>query len=103
MFVDTHCHLDFPEIYQDQDEVIRRAKDEGIGYIINVGASLWGSKKALELSRQHNFIYATIGVHPHDADTFDQTAENKLKILAQEFGLDITKTKEQIAKELSKK
>ncbi len=84
MFVDTHCHLDFPEFDQDRDEVIRRAKDEGIGYIINVGASLSGSKKALELSRQHNFIYATIGLHPHEADKFDDKVAATIEKLARE-------------------
>ena len=84
MLIDTHCHLDFPEFDQDRDEVIRRAKDEGIGYIINVGASLWGSKKALELSRQHNFIYPTAGLHPHEADKFVEADKVTIEELAKE-------------------
>lgn len=82
--IDTHCHLDFPEFDADRDEVIRRAKSEGIGYIINIGSSLSGSKKALELSRQHNFIYATIGLHPHEADKFDAEAKAGIEKLARE-------------------
>ena len=38
MFIDTHCHLDFPEFDQDRDAVIQRAQDQGIGYIINIGS-----------------------------------------------------------------
>jgi len=99
MLVDTHCHLDFPEFDTDRDEVIRRAKNEGIGYIINIGSSLQGSKKALELSRQHNFIYATIGLHPHEADKFDDAAGASIGELARkdkvvaigETGLDYYK------------
>ena len=84
MLIDTHCHLDFPEFDADRDEVIRRAKSAGIGYIINIGSSLSGSKKALELSRQHNFIYATIGLHPHEADKFDDEAKAGIEKLARE-------------------
>ena len=84
MLADTHCHLDFPEFDADRDEVIRRAKSAGIGYIINIGSSLSGSKKALELSRQHDFIYATIGLHPHEADKFDDEAKASIEKLARE-------------------
>jgi len=84
MLIDTHCHLDFPEFDADRDEVIRRAKSAGIGYIINIGSSLSGSKKALELSRQHNFIYAAIGLHPHEADKFDDEAKASIEKLARE-------------------
>ena len=72
MFIDTHCHLDFPEFDKDRDEVISRAKDRGIASIINIGSSLEGSKKSLELSKQYDFIWATVGLHPHEADRFDQ-------------------------------
>lgn len=82
MLVDTHCHLDFPEFDRDLDEVIVRAKNAGIGYIINIGSSLQGSRKALELSRQHNFIYATIGLHPHEADKFNDEAKAAIEDLA---------------------
>src|SRR3989338_4307155 len=84
MLIDSHCHLDFPEFDADRDEVIRRAKSAGIGYIINIGSSLLGSKKALELSRQHNFIYAAIGLHPHEADKFDDAAKANIEKLARE-------------------
>jgi TatD DNase family protein len=84
MLIDSHCHLDFPEFDKDRDEVIRRAKSAGIGYIINIGSSLSGSKKALELSRQHNFIYATIGLHPHEADKFDDEVKAGIAKLARE-------------------
>jgi len=84
MFIDTHCHLDFPEFDIDRDEVIRRARNEGIGYIINIGSSLQGSKKALELSRQHNFIYASIGLHPHEADKFNDEMKADIEKLVRE-------------------
>lgn len=84
MFIDTHCHLDFPEFDRDRDEVIRRAKDEGIDYIINIGSSLEGSRKSIELSGQYDYIYATVGIHPHEADSYDKEEEIALRELAGE-------------------
>ncbi|MFH1269710.1 MAG: TatD family hydrolase [Candidatus Omnitrophota bacterium] len=84
MLIDTHCHLDFPEFDPDRDEVISRAKNEGIGYIVNIGSSLEGSKKALELSRQYNFIYAAVGLHPHEADKTDEQVKAAIVGLARE-------------------
>ena len=99
MLIDTHCHLDFPEFDKDRDEVIKHAKDKGVDYIINIGSSLEGSRKSLELSRQYAFIYATVGCHPHEADRFDKKTLSTLEGLAKndkvvaigEIGLDYYK------------
>ena len=97
--VDTHCHLDFPEFRQDLDQVIQRARDNGIGYIINIGSSLEGSKKSLELSLKYDFIYAAVGLHPHEADKANTWVKSELRELAKkdkvvaigEIGLDYFK------------
>jgi TatD DNase family protein len=96
MFIDTHCHLDFPEFDQDRDEVIKRAKSQGIEYIINIGSSIEGSKKSLELAKKYDCIYATVGIHPHASDRFAKLEEATLRELAKkdkvvaigEIGLD---------------
>jgi TatD DNase family protein len=84
MFIDTHCHLDFPEFDRDRDQVIRRAQAEDISYIINIGSSLKGSKDSVSLAKKYDAIYATVGLHPHEADKFDKKSEDLLKILARE-------------------
>lgn len=84
MFIDTHCHLDFPEFEQDRDIVIQRAKAQGIDYIVNIGSSLKGSKDSVELAKKYDLIYASVGLHPHDADKFSQEIEADLKTLAKE-------------------
>jgi len=84
MFVDTHCHLDFPEFDSDRDEVILRAKNQSIDYIINIGSSIEGSRRSLELAGLYDFIYAAVGCHPHEADRFDEKAYGILKELAKE-------------------
>jgi len=83
MLIDTHCHLDFPPFDPDRDAVIQRAKAAGIAYFINIGSTLESSAASCELARKYAQVYASVGVHPHDADTFDLQAENKLKSLAQ--------------------
>lgn len=96
MLVDTHCHLDFPEFDQDRDEVIKRAKNEGIDSIVNVGSSLESSFASLELAKKYDSIYATIGIHPHEADRVETKTYNALRELAKndkvvaigEIGLD---------------
>ncbi|MFA5356218.1 MAG: TatD family hydrolase [Candidatus Omnitrophota bacterium] len=82
MLIDTHCHLDFPEFEPDRGEVISRAQKEGIGHIINIGSSLKGSEKSLELSRSYDFIYAAVGLHPHEADISDDSAKARIRELA---------------------
>jgi TatD DNase family protein len=82
MFIDTHCHLDFPEYNQDRDQVIKRAKDQGIDYIINIGSTIDGSRRSWELSQEYDNIYAAIGIHPHDADSFSAKDEIILRELA---------------------
>lgn len=82
MLIDTHCHLDFPEFDRDRDEVIKRAKLAGVDYIVNIGSSLQGSRRSLELSERYESVYATVGIHPHEADRFDKQAEDSIRKLA---------------------
>lgn len=84
MLIDTHCHLDFPVFDLDRDQVIRRALDAGINYFINIGATLESSTASCSLAQKYPEIYATVGVHPHDADTFDCKTEARLRQLASE-------------------
>ncbi|MDD2689433.1 MAG: TatD family hydrolase [Candidatus Omnitrophica bacterium] len=99
MFIDTHCHLDFPQFNQDRSQVIERARAEGIEYVINIGSSVKGSIDSLGLSKEYDFIYASVGIHPHEADNFDEKSENSIRQLAKkekvvaigEIGLDYFK------------
>lgn len=99
MFIDTHCHLDFPEFNLDREQVIKRAYDQGISQIINIGSSLLGSQKSVSLSEEFSCIYAAVGIHPHEADSFSQKEADALFMLAKkekvvaigETGLDYYK------------
>ncbi|MCM8781438.1 MAG: TatD family hydrolase, partial [Candidatus Omnitrophica bacterium] len=82
MVIDTHCHLDFKDFDHDRDEVIKRARANGVGIIVNVGSSLEGSRRAVELAKRYDFIYAAVGIHPHDAEKLDKKDFDELEGLA---------------------
>lgn len=96
MLIDTHCHLDFKDFDADRDGVIDRAKNKGVVRIINVGSSVEGSHRAVELSKKYDIVYASIGVHPHDASKVTDEVIEEFKTLAKsdkvvavgEVGLD---------------
>lgn len=65
--VDTHIHLHFPEFQADFEQVIKRAKGAGVQFFIDVGTDLDSSKQAIAIAERYDFVYATVGIHPHDA------------------------------------
>lgn len=65
--VDSHCHLDAPRFDADRAAVLARARAAGVGAIVNIGCDLAGSRRSLALAAAHDDIWATVGVHPHDA------------------------------------
>ncbi|MCI0495933.1 TatD family hydrolase [candidate division KSB1 bacterium] len=95
-FVDTHAHLDFDKFDLDRDAVIKNARLANVAAIINIGINLETIKKSIALAESHDFIYATAGIHPHDAnemksDQWDEFVEllKHPKIVAiGEIGLD---------------
>src|SRR4030042_3910439 len=77
--IDTHCHLEMDEFDPDRNEVIKRAKDAGIEAIITIGSDLKGNIGGLELSKKYDFIYSSVGFHPHDAKDFTEDIFNQIK------------------------
>lgn len=80
--IDTHTHLDFKEFDRDRKEVIKRFFENGGEKIINVGCNLVSSERSIELAAKYKNIFASVGIHPHDADTVDAGALKKLEDLA---------------------
>jgi TatD DNase family protein len=96
MLVDSHAHLDFSEFDPDREAVIARAQAAGMVAILNVGADLESSRASVALAEEYDFIYAAVGVHPHDARTLTPAGLEELRALARhpkvvaigEIGLD---------------
>ena len=94
--IDSHTHLHDPAFDQDRDTVIMRALECGVQSMITVGCDLESSRSAVALADRHDQIYATVGIHPHDAKTADDSVYHELESLAKhprvvawgEIGLD---------------
>jgi TatD DNase family protein len=67
-FIDTHCHLDFPDYDADRDAVVQRSRDAGVIYLLTVGSSIDHSRRSVSLAQSYTCVYAAVGVHPHEAD-----------------------------------
>lgn len=63
---DSHAHLDDEKFDEDREELIEKIHNEGVEKFISAGYSKEGSKKAIELSKKYDFIYATCGISPND-------------------------------------
>lgn len=82
--IDTHAHLDDPRFNKDRDDVIARAKGGGLKYIINIGC--WngeGFSSVLDMVDRYPLLYASLGVHPHDAKEANVDTFTSIKELAQ--------------------
>ena len=79
--IDTHAHFDSADYNGDRAVVIARTFADGIG-VITVGVDLESSEAALNLAKHHRFIWAGVGVHPHEAKTFDAQVAQRLSELA---------------------
>jgi TatD DNase family protein len=98
MFIDSHCHLDGPRFDSDREQVISRALEAGVANMLAVGTGDGPGTLdcAVKISEQYDSIYATVGIHPHEAKLathadFEQLEElaRRPKVIAWgEIGLD---------------
>ena len=98
-FIDSHCHIDGETFDADRDKVVQRARDAGVKAMLVVGTGNPHDgeiAKAVETAEKYENVFASVGVHPHDAKLYDDKAEENLinltkseKVIAWgEIGLD---------------
>ena len=63
--IDTHCHLAFPDLHNQVEDVLERAKSKGVRAAITVSTSAEDAQKGLELTHQFQQVWCTSGIHPH--------------------------------------
>ncbi len=99
--IDAHAHLNFANYDEDREDVIKRAREAGIG-VINVGTNLETSKQALALAEQNENMWATIGLHPTDfTENFDyvkylELAKSEKVVAIGECGLDYFRQRSEV-------
>ncbi len=82
MLIDTHAHIADPEFDHDREEVIDRALASDVRKIILIGTGLESSQRAVALSEKYPFLWATVGLHPHEAKELDADYLHSLAQLA---------------------
>lgn len=90
--VDSHCHIDGETFDVDRDEVVQRAREAGVAAMLNVGTGdphTGEIARAVEVAERYNNVFASVGVHPHDAKLYDDKAEKHL--------IELTKSKKVVA------
>ena len=103
--IDSHAHMDSNEFDSDRAEVFQRIKDN-MDFIVNIGYDIESSKKGVKYSKEYDFIYAAVGIHPDDIEGYNDELEQELEELAKdkkvlaigEIGLDyhwMTRPKEE--------
>ncbi len=96
MIFDTHAHYDDNQFDEDRDSLLREMHKNGISYILNASASLESLDTSIELSQKYDFIYTSLGIHPHDVNKMDEAVLDKIGLLSRnskvvaigEIGLD---------------
>jgi TatD DNase family protein len=96
MLIDSHCHLQDRKYERDMEQVIARAFDTGVTAMVTIGYDMASSRRAIEIADAHENVFATIGVHPHDAkelgprdvDELAKLASSPKVVAIGEIGLD---------------
>lgn len=96
MYIDTHAHLYYDDLKNQLGDVVKRAEAAGVTQIICVGTDLPSSETSISIAEKYNAVFATVGVHPHDAKDTPDDYLRQLRDLAShskvvamgEMGLD---------------
>lgn len=96
MIFDTHAHYDDKQFNDDRDFVLNDLKNHNISYVLNAGCDIKTSKNSIKLADTYDFIYASVGFHPHSAKEFNEShilelenlASHKKVLAIGEIGLD---------------
>lgn len=81
MLIDSHCHLDFPELSANLDAVLDRAKAAGVGLMVTISTRVHGFNQLKDIVEAHDNVFCSIGTHPHNAaEEPDVTVEELVEL-----------------------
>ncbi|HEY3252052.1 MAG TPA: TatD family hydrolase [Ignavibacteria bacterium] len=84
MFVDTHAHLNYPELKSSLPDILKRAADNGVEKIIVPATSYKTSLEITELIQKHEMLYGAVGIHPTELNDFEEKQLHEIESLAKE-------------------
>ena len=84
MLIDTHAHYDDEKFALDRYDVIEKAYKSGVSYIINAATDIKSCEESLSLARKYEYVYAAVGIHPHEVGETDENTLDKISQLAKE-------------------
>lgn len=80
MLVDSHCHIDFPDLAERLPELLSRMQTNGVGCAVCIGVNLEDFPRVIALAEAHSQLYATVGVHPEYTDVEEPDLAQLLKL-----------------------
>ena len=83
LLVDSHCHLDFPELAGDAEGVVARARNAGVGHMLTIGTKITAFPGVLAMAERFGNVSCSVGIHPHEAAVEPEMDVEKLTALAQ--------------------
>jgi TatD DNase family protein len=78
MLIDSHCHLDFPELASDETGVLARARTAGVAGMLTIGTRLDQFDTVRAIAERHDNVWCSVGVHPHEAKEEGQSTPDRL-------------------------
>ena len=66
MFVDSHCHLNYKGLVEQQSDVLQRARDAGVGAMLNISTRECEWDDVIGLAERESDVWASVGIHPHE-------------------------------------
>src|SRR5690554_5681886 len=96
MLIDSHAHYDDERFDIDRDEVMKKIISHGVAAVVNPSTNLASMRKVLEMSESYDFLYAALGIHPHEAVEFSNSSLDAIREMSRsgkvvaigEVGLD---------------
>jgi len=82
MFIDSHCHINFPELAQRLPEIFQKMQENRVSHALCVSVDLPDFPQVLALAEQYPNVYASVGVHPDYPDTPEPTVEDLVRLAA---------------------
>ena len=78
MIIDSHCHLDFDPLFNNLSNVIKRAEDNGVKYLLTISTTDQSFKSILSIINGHKNVFGSYGIHPHETKNYKNLKTQKI-------------------------